>query len=313
MPSVSPTLLNSARRTSEPTDVEAYRSVAWAVMRCSIRARVSRVGAAVAVGSVLLAPGATSAGVVPDPIPVPSLPNIANPTAESARLVPVPAGCTAPPEEQMVFVGTLVTNDMSTGRFQVERVRAGSVDGFAVDGLIDVRYGDEVRFLDRGTSYLVGAAVDPAVGVLSSRVSESAPLFGGNEIAGVDDSDVACPRFEDPVRTLLADNTSVESGVLSPLGDAKGQILRAFLDPLAVAFAILCGLVLVKHLFFAMGRALRDLGSRESAERDRQHRAVDSAAGEGFDGSGPQIVDGMREPERIAEQGAAGDQHVRSR
>ncbi|MFM2071377.1 MAG: hypothetical protein RLZZ623_1640 [Actinomycetota bacterium] len=208
-----------------------------------------------------------SAALPPDPVPVPALPPIEDPTAESARLVPVPTGCSAPPEEQAVFVGTLIVNDSNTARFKVDQVRAGSVEGFAVGGLIDVRYGDDTRFLEADVQYIVGAAVDPELGVLASRVRESAPLFGGNEIAGVDDSDVACPRFEDPVRTLLADNTPVESGVLSPMKGASSQMLRAVMEPIGVAFVILFALVLVKHLVFALGRSIRDLGAGSAEPR----------------------------------------------
>jgi hypothetical protein len=116
----------------------------------------------------------------------------------------------------------------------------------------------------------VGAALDPTLHVLASRVREAAPLFGGNEVAGVNDSDVECPRVPDPVRTLDADGGSVESGVLHPLLDAKGDIVRALLQPAAVAFAILVGLVALKLLLFAMGRSLRDLGS-DRPDRRRRH------------------------------------------
>ncbi|TPW14506.1 MAG: hypothetical protein FD127_1396 [Acidimicrobiaceae bacterium] len=241
-------------------------------MQPATRSRVLIIGIGLGLGAFALAGSAAAAPTPPEPVPVPPLPAIIDPAAVSARLIPVPTGCSAPPTEQVVFVGTLVLNDASTARFAVEQVRSGSVEGFAVGGLIDVRYGDETRFLDRDVRYIVGAGVDPDLRVLASRVTESAPLFGGNEIAGVNDSDVACPLFEDPVRTLLADNTSVESGVLSPLGDAKGQILRAVMQPVGVAVAILFGLVLLKHLIFALGRSLRDLGSDDSLDRERRHR-----------------------------------------
>lgn len=212
---------------------------------------------------------------LPPVVPVPSLPPIAQPDAASTRLVPVPAGCAAPPIEQVVFIGTLVLADTATARFTVDSVRSGSTTGFEVGGLIDVRYGDEVRFLDVGTTYIVGAGVHPETRVLSSAVRAPAPLFGGNEIAGVDDSDVDCPRLGDPVRTLSADGTSVESGVLTPLKDAKGDILRAVLQPIGVALLVLLGLVAVKLLVFALGRSLRDMGTTDRPSRRRRHDAVD--------------------------------------
>jgi hypothetical protein len=215
--------------------------------------------------------GSVAAQELPEPVPIPALPPIADPNAASTRLVPVPVGCAAPPLEQVVFIGTMVLSDTSTARFAIQSIRSGSVAGFEVGGLIDVRYGDEVRFLDVDSTYIVGAGVDPATGVLSSAVRSPAPLFGGNEIAGIDDSDVDCPRLGDPVRTLTIDGTSIESGVLTPLRNAKGDIARAVLQPIGVAFLILVGLAAIKLLLFAMGRSLRDLGSEERPARRRRH------------------------------------------
>ncbi|MBI5088184.1 MAG: hypothetical protein HZB15_04805 [Actinobacteria bacterium] len=223
--------------------------------------------AALAVG---LVSSPASAADLPDPVPVPPLPPIAAPDADSTRLVPVPTGCAAPPQEQVVFVGTVVAADSATARFAVQSVRSGSTEGFEVGGLIDVRYGEEVKFLDVDDTYVVGAGVDPTLLVLASTVREPAPLFGGNEVAGVNDSDVECPRLTDPMRTLDADGTSVESGVLTPLLDAKGDIIRAILQPAGVAFAIPVGLLAMKLLLFAMGRSLRDLGS-DRPDRRRRH------------------------------------------
>ena len=78
-------------------------------------------------------------------------------TPGTLPLVPVPSACTAPPQPEIVFVGTLVERDFRTGRFEIEQVRAGSEDPFAVGGLIDVRYGLDVEYLDIGTEYLVSA------------------------------------------------------------------------------------------------------------------------------------------------------------
>ena len=226
-------------------------------------------GAAVGAGG-----GRVSAGDLPEPAPVPSLPPIEDPDAESARLIPVPSGCAAPDVEQVVFIGTLLISDAVTGRYQVDQVLSGSVDGFSVQGMIDVRYGDEVRFLDDGQRYVVGAGIDPETRVLASTVRAPAPLFAGNEIAGVDDADVPCPSIEPPVRTLLLDGTSVETGVLTPLQNAERQLLRAVLAPVGVAFAVLLGLVVLKHLVFALGRSLRDLGFTDRPTRRQRRKAA---------------------------------------
>lgn len=200
--------------------------------------------------------------VIPDPVPVPPLPPIVDPAVVSAPLVQAPSGCAVPEAEQAVFIGTLVTADAATARFAVGQVRSGSIEGFAVGGLIDVRYGDEVRFLDVGQTYIVGAGLDVDIPALVSAVRAPAPLFGGNEIAGIDDSDVGCPAIEDPVRTLMADGGSVETGVLAPMQGAGEQLVRAVLEPAAVALAILFGLVALKHLLAAFVRSLRGLARR---------------------------------------------------
>lgn len=219
---------------------------------------VALVLVALAVGVV---PGGTvAAGELADPAPIPGLPPIADPDIASERLVSVPSGCPAPASEHVVFVGTLTRNDATTARFTIDQVRAGSVQGFSLAGLIDIRYGDEVRFLETGVQYIIGAAIDAEQRALVSKVREDAPLFGGSEIAGVNASDTVCPTVDDPVRTLRADGVSVETGVLSSLDGSGGMVLRAILQPLVAALAILVCLVGLKLLVFAMVRSLRDLG-----------------------------------------------------
>jgi hypothetical protein len=91
-------------------------------------------------------------------------------------------------------------------------------------------------------------------------------------------SDVDCPRVEDPIRTLSEDATSVESGVLTPLSRARGDLFHAIFDPLAVAFVVLVGLVGLKLLIFAVARAVRDIGSEQAVRRGRRRRPRDRAA-----------------------------------
>ncbi len=240
-----------------------------------VRQVVARVVAAVALGvtgAVLLAGTAATAGAAaPDPLPapepLPSLPAIEDPDAVSTRLVPVPAGCAAPDPEQAVFVGFLVQKDSASARFAIGDVRSGSLDGWTKAGFVDVRYGDEVRFLDLATVYLVGTGVDPRSGVLVSTVRPPAPLFGGSDIAGLDDTEVDCPVVDDPVRTLLLDGTSVDSSVLSSLDGSGRKVLRAVLQPVGVALAVLVGLVALKLLVFSVGRSVRHLGARSTAKK----------------------------------------------
>ena len=194
----------------------------------------------------------------------------------SGPLIVAPAGCTPPPPPVAVFLGTLADSDATTARFGVEQVRAGSLDGYAVETIVDVRYDDDIRFLRPGQQYLVGAAPDPVRGVLRSKVRLQAPLFGGDAVIGVNDTDVRCPRFEDGVTTLRADGTEVDTGVLAPLKSAKRSLLKAVLKPLGLAIGILVLLTAIKLLIFAMVRAVReavldDVPPPLEVARDRQH------------------------------------------
>lgn len=151
-------------------------------------------------------------------------------------LVPVPTGCTPPRAPHIVFVGEVVDRDVRNIRFRIESIRYGRPDPFAGGDRIDVRYGLDAQYLDGGETYLVSAVVDPDLGVLASRVTEPVEDFGGDEVIGVSESDVNCPDFEDPMKTLHLDGTAIEGGVLDPLFDAKLKILGAFLLPAGLAF-----------------------------------------------------------------------------
>ncbi len=184
------------------------------------------------------------------------------PTEPNAPLVIVPAGCVAPAPARAVFVGTLVDSVPNTARFSVDQVRAGSLDGFAVGGQVDVDYDDETRFLDIGETYLVGVGIDPVTDRLSSKVREPAPLFGGNDVIGVDDTDVLCPEIGDPIRTVFPDGSSVETGVFSPLAENRSEVVRALALPAVVAFAILLGLAALKAAIAGIGRGYGVLARR---------------------------------------------------
>lgn len=192
-------------------------------------------------------------------------------------LIVVPTGCAVPAPATAVFVAQLAYTDVppTTARFRLERVLAGSLDGFVSGRLVDVHYGNETHFLTIGSQYVIGVAVSASTGVLISTVREAAPLFGGDAVIGANDSDIDCPRVEDPVRTLTADGRSVDTGVLTPLEGQGGSLLSAVLRPFAVAFAVLLMLVLVKHSIFAVGRSLRDVSFAEPTPkkmRPRKHQ-----------------------------------------
>lgn len=224
------------------------RSLAAAAL-CAIGWSIGTVGAAPPDDT---APPSTPAVVAPASTLPGGLPAAAGP------LVVVPAGCASPPAAVAVFEATIVGLTVDAARMQVTRMLAGSLDGYEVSpSVVDVRYGDEVRFLEIGTDYLVGAGSDETM-LLRSAVRDPRPLFGGDAVVGLDDSDIDCPELDDPVRTFLADGAAVEASLLTPLDGSGDQLRRAVVLPFAVAFAVLLALVLVKHLVFAFGRALRD-------------------------------------------------------
>jgi energy-converting hydrogenase Eha subunit E len=160
-----------------------------------------------------------------------------------------------------------------TVRFRIDQLRAGSAGPWAIEGLIDVRYGEDYRFLVEGDQYLVGAGFDPAYGALSSTVRPAEPTFGGNDVIGVDDTAVVCPVIDDPIRTLNVDGTSVNSGVLSLLFDDRRLLLATIAVPAALAFAALLAIVVLRVFGSLAMRGVFDLG-RAAVTPVPDHRAV---------------------------------------
>jgi hypothetical protein len=160
-------------------------------------------------------------------------------TPVTLPLVPVPEGCTAPPLPHVVFVGKVVDRDFRSVRFEIEQVRAGQAAPFASNNQIDVRYGLDAQYLHDGDRYLVSAPVDPDLGLLVSRVTPVVANFGGDEVIGVSESDVNCPAFENPLRTLQLDGTPIEADPLKPFLDSRLRILGAVLVPIAVAVGVI--------------------------------------------------------------------------
>lgn len=165
----------------------------------------------------------------------------------------LPPGCVLPTPAAAVFVGRVEAKDVRTARFAVAQVRAGTLGGFQVAGMVDVDYGDDVRFLEPGQPYLVGVSFDGGTGRLVSKVREPAPLFGGNQVVGIDDADAACPEVEDPVQTLHLDGTTIDTGVLSPLFEQRRDLVAAIALPALWAFAVLVGLAALKGVIVGIG------------------------------------------------------------
>jgi hypothetical protein len=230
-----------------------------------MQARTSRLRRAVTLGfAAVLAAGiavapAWPAAASPDEgeeVPVDPQPTEAPPESTLGVVTTtLPPGCPEPPVAAAVFLGEVVATDARTARFRVEQVRAGSLEGWQVGGLVDVDFFDDTRYLDDGEVYLVGVGADPETRRLTSKVSEAAPLFGGNQVVGVNDS-ASCPAQDDPIRTIHPDGSGVESGLLHPLTSDKQGLARALLLPAAWAFLALVVLASVKGLLVGGGREL---------------------------------------------------------
>ncbi len=237
-------------------------------MISSLRRRVIR-SVAVAFGALLI----TGASVSASPIE-PGEPTEAPIDGDGPPpLVPAPQGCDAPEPADVAFVGTAVAKDFEKVRYEIKQLRAGTATGSAIDGLIDVLYFEDVKFIDIGVDYLVGARFDPEIGTMFSTVRPPEPLFGGNDVIGLNDSDLECPVFDDPVRTLHPDGTGVDSGVLSPLFDNKRTVLATLGVPTALAFALIIGLILLRALWMVAFKGIFELG-RAAVTPTPDHRAV---------------------------------------
>lgn len=201
-------------------------------------------------------------------------------------LVPVPPGCPTPDPADVAFVGEVVDKDgfieKGTVRFAIVQIRAGDASPYSAQGLIDVRYGPDSKYLDIGEQYFVGAAVDSATGQLASTLEADPLLFGGDAVIGVDDNELECPDLDDPVQTLNVDGTEVETGLLAPLFDDRRLLLATIGVPAAIVGAVLIALVLLRKLLdlglagvFHLGRSAVTPTSDHRAARVREHAPAD--------------------------------------
>lgn len=171
------------------------------------------------------------------------------PAVGSATQTTIPEGCRVPEPAQVAFLGRLASHDELTATYEVVQVRAGDLGGYSDGAIVVVRYPNrEADFLDVGETYLVGAKASPYAATLESKVKEPAPLFGGDAVVGIDESDAPCPELEDPVMTILPTGRRVEAGVLATLRGEGAQVALAVILPAGLALAALVGLVAVKRL-----------------------------------------------------------------
>ena len=180
------------------------------------------------------------------------------PTIDPATQTTLPAGCVAPRAATATFLGELIATDDLLATYQVVQVRGGSLGAYVNSGLISVRYADrETLFLEPGKIYLVGAGASELFTTLESKVRAEKELFGGDAVVGIDESDVPCPKFEDPVITLLPNGDLIDSGVFSLITSRPTQLLQVFLLPLFFVLVFLIGLVIIKRLIQAARRSSR--------------------------------------------------------
>ena len=152
----------------------------------------------------------------------------------------VPEGCALPPVAQAVFKGTLQSVDPVSAVFRIDQLRAGSLDGFAANNTVNVRYGSDAKYLTVGSTYLVGVEQDSVTLRLTSTLRDQPELFGAAEVAGTQNK---CPEFEAAARTLNVDGTTIPTGLLDKLFEDPWKIAMAVLLPPVLVLVALVALV----------------------------------------------------------------------
>ncbi len=181
---------------------------------------------------------------------------------DTLPLIPAPFGCSAPRLPHIVFIGEVVDRDYRTVRFEIQQIRSGRSAPFADDDRIDVRYGIDAQYLDDGERYLVSAVVDTDLGLLLSKVTEPIENFGGDDVIGVSETDVDCPDYEDPMRTLNLDGTPVDSSVLQPFFDARVRILTALVVPFGIALGVIFVMAMLRLSVSGLYHGIAGAGRR---------------------------------------------------
>ncbi|MSO15988.1 MAG: hypothetical protein EXQ61_06705 [Ilumatobacteraceae bacterium] len=161
-------------------------------------------------------------------------------TTVPTAVTTVPEGCALPLVAQAVFIGAIASLDPVAAVFTVTQVRAGTLDGYINGNSVEVRYGRDVKYLEKNKTYIVGVALDSVTSKLSSTIRNSNELFGGAEVVG---SNVRCPKFEAAARTLHNDGSSIDSGLFVTIFDQPARLLAALVLPTLLVFLALLALV----------------------------------------------------------------------
>jgi hypothetical protein len=212
--------------------------------------------------AVALFSASSAHATVPPPVPVDSVPLeqseepsviAPSPITVPSAVTTLPEGCAPAIEPQIVFVGEVLRVSESIVVYRVEQVRAGADLG----GELGVEYGKDAQFLSVGSTYFVGAASDAQTGVLSSKVREERPLFGGDAVLGENDTAASCPTFEDPIRTLNLDGSEIPAGVLVGVTENLWRYVLVIVMSVLGAIVSLVGLVVWKRSLAGARKALR--------------------------------------------------------
>jgi len=173
----------------------------------------------------------------------------------------VPASCTMPTPLRSVFVGEVSRIEANFVLYEVVSERYGTVTDLLRDDVLTVRYPiDDVKYLATGERFLIGAVAAPSgirgdTPVLESKVRVEPDMFGGDAVAAA--QRVSCPEYRDPVRTLLVNGDSIDTGILRPLlGDRTG-LLRVALLPLGAGLGLLFLLAATRYLMTGAIRGMR--------------------------------------------------------
>ena len=173
----------------------------------------------------------------------------------------VPASCTVPEALRSVFVGEVSRIEANFVLYDVVSERYGTVGDLVRDGVLTVRYPiDDVKYLETGRRFLVGAVAAPSgirgdVPVLESKVRVPPDMFGGDAVAAA--QRVSCPDYEDPVRTLQPNGDPIDTGLLRPLLRDRAGLLRAVLLPVGAGLGILFLLAASRFLIRGAIRGMR--------------------------------------------------------
>ena len=192
------------------------------------------------------------------------------PLVDPTTQTTLPAGCVAPRAAIATFLGELVSADDGAAIYSVVQVRGGSLGAYVNAGAISIRYAErETRFLQVGTTYLVGAGGSELFSTLESKVRAKKQLFAGDAVVGVDESDKPCPVIEDPVLTLLPNGQPINAGVFSLLRNGHSGLVQAVVLPLLFALVFLVGLVITKRLFVGAETISKKPVSRRRVSSDK--------------------------------------------